>query len=288
MKRGKARYHIGEVAATSGLSVKTLHYYDRKGLLVPQERDPGNKYRCYTEKQLLTALMLREMKNRGFTLMEMRNLLASTSIDTLDSILEEKSRAIKDEINNLQSQLAAIDSSRTCVLNSLALVGDHSDDAGQEFQIRQMPPGKFIFTRAKSRIFANELFWDRCVEIYRLRDLGGHNVCGPLTAVFHEHYTRQFFFEDGDLELMLPVTYDGPDLPYVKSRDEITVASGTFMGMYSDMLGIYIKLAKWIEQSGYAISGSPIEEYLVEFSQGISMEEYVTRISFPVTKAKSE
>lgn len=287
MKRGKIRYQIGEVAASSGLSIKTLHYYDRKGLLVPQERDPGNQYRCYTEKQLLEALMICELKNRGFTLSEMRNILKSTTIDDLDRILEAKSQTLKNEISNMQNQLAAIDSSRTCVLKSLTLTGAQSLDLGSEFQIRQMPAGKYIFTRAKSRIFADELFWDRCVEIYRLRDLGAHNVCGPLTAVFHEHYTRQFFFEDGDLELMLPVVYNGPELPHIKTLNEITVASGMFVGMYSEMLSLYIKLVKWIEESGYTISGHPIEEYLVEFSQGVSKDKYVTRISFPVEPTQS-
>ena len=285
MQRGKTRYHIGEVSATSGLSIKTLHYYDRKGLLVPKERDPGNKYRCYSEKQLLAALMIREMKHRGFTLTEMRDILVSTTIDALDRILEEKGQTLKTEIIRLQNQLAAIDSSRTCVMRSLALVGELTDEISEEFQIRLMPAGQYIFTRGKSRIFADELFWDRWVEIYRLRDAGGHNVCGPLTAIFHEHYTRQFFFEDGDLELMLPVTYEGPELPYIKQVQPMTVASGTFVGMYGEMLSLYVKLVKWIENSGYTVSGFPIEEYLVEFSHGVDKDKYVTRISFPVAKA---
>ena len=289
MQRGKNHYQIGELAKVSGLSIKTLRYYDRKELLIPEERDPDNKYRCYSEKQLLEALMINELKNRGFTLMEMRKILSSKTFDSLNMILENKTKSILEEIERLENQLSAIDSSRTCLLRSMAITDEQNSEPNiEEFQIRKFPSMKYLFTRAKSRILADELFWDRCVEIYRLRDQGGYSVCGPLTAVFHEHYTKQFFFDEGDLELMIPVEYKGEEVPYIKEFGGFDVASAVFVGKYSAMLDTYNRLVGWVEKSGLILSGTPIEEYLVEFSQGVAEDKYVTRINLPVTRPSVE
>jgi effector-binding domain-containing protein len=107
-------------------------------------------------------------------------------------------------------------------------------------------------------------------------------------GIFHEHYTRQFFFEDGDLEILLPVS--GAVLPgeHLKEFGGFRVASTTFIGFYNNLLPVYLDLVKWIESHDLEITGDPIEEYIAEFTHGVSREEYVTRINFPVqTKGKA-
>ena len=43
-------YHIKEAAQLSGVSVKTLHHYDKIGLLVPDKLENG--YRIYSQADL--------------------------------------------------------------------------------------------------------------------------------------------------------------------------------------------------------------------------------------------
>lgn len=43
-------YHIKEAAQLSGVSVKTLHHYDKIGLLVPLKSENG--YRTYSQEDL--------------------------------------------------------------------------------------------------------------------------------------------------------------------------------------------------------------------------------------------
>lgn len=57
-------YTVGELAKTYGLPVSTLRFYDKRGIFVPEYRDPGNGYRYYSSRQLLTLdliLFLREI-----------------------------------------------------------------------------------------------------------------------------------------------------------------------------------------------------------------------------------
>ncbi len=66
---------IGEVAERVGLSLRTVRYYEEAGLLVPAGRTPGG-FRLYNDDAVSRLLVIRKMKPLGFTLDEMRSLLA--------------------------------------------------------------------------------------------------------------------------------------------------------------------------------------------------------------------
>ncbi|BDD81600.1 MerR family transcriptional regulator [Tsukamurella pulmonis] len=71
---------IGQVAEATGLSLKTIRHYDEMGLVAPSERSPGG-FRLYTPADVERLLVIRRMKPLGFTLEQMRDLLAA--LDTL-------------------------------------------------------------------------------------------------------------------------------------------------------------------------------------------------------------
>ncbi|NEE20647.1 MerR family transcriptional regulator [Streptomyces sp. SID7499] len=73
---------IGEVAARTELSLRTIRHYEETGLVVPSARSRGG-FRLYTEADVARLMVIRRMKPLGFTLDEMRALLEAT--DRLDS-----------------------------------------------------------------------------------------------------------------------------------------------------------------------------------------------------------
>jgi DNA-binding transcriptional MerR regulator len=73
---------IGEVAARTELSLRTIRHYEETGLVVPSARSQGG-FRLYTETDVQRLMVIRRMKPLGSTLDEMRDLLETT--DRLDS-----------------------------------------------------------------------------------------------------------------------------------------------------------------------------------------------------------
>lgn len=65
-----APMHIGQVAARTELSLRTLRHYDDIGLLKPSGRTDGG-FRLYTEADVQQILLIRRMKPLGFTLEQM-------------------------------------------------------------------------------------------------------------------------------------------------------------------------------------------------------------------------
>lgn len=73
---GGERMQIGEVAARTGLSLRTIRYYEEVGLVTPTTRTPGG-FRVYTEADAARLELVKRMKSLEFTLEETRSLLAA-------------------------------------------------------------------------------------------------------------------------------------------------------------------------------------------------------------------
>jgi DNA-binding transcriptional MerR regulator len=78
---GGKQMQIGEVAARTELSLRTIRHYEETGLVVPSARSRGG-FRLYTDNDVARLMVIRRMKPLGFTLDQMRDLLDVT--DRLD------------------------------------------------------------------------------------------------------------------------------------------------------------------------------------------------------------
>ncbi len=90
------------------MTVRTLHHYDRLGLLKPNRRTPAG-YRLYEDKDLERLERIIALKYLGLSLKEIRTLLerdAGTLLATLQlqkRLLEEKSRLLQRAIQAITS-----------------------------------------------------------------------------------------------------------------------------------------------------------------------------------------
>ncbi len=80
---------VKEVADLTGVSVRTLHYYHREGILIPCEVT-ANKYRYYNPAnlaQLQNILFLREL---DFSIQEIKGILADPDYDEMDAFKKQR------------------------------------------------------------------------------------------------------------------------------------------------------------------------------------------------------
>jgi MerR family transcriptional regulator, thiopeptide resistance regulator len=67
-------WKVGELARRTGLSVRTLHYYDEIGLLSPSQRTDGN-HRLYDAADVVRLQQVKSLRALGFSLREIRECL---------------------------------------------------------------------------------------------------------------------------------------------------------------------------------------------------------------------
>ncbi len=102
-------YQVGEVARLTGVSVRTLHHYDRIGLLRPQQRSAAG-YRIYGEQDLLRLQQILTLRYLGFPLRRISELLDRPDFDLVSSlrVQERVLRARVVELDRIASVLAEL------------------------------------------------------------------------------------------------------------------------------------------------------------------------------------
>lgn len=100
-------YSITQLAALAGLSTRTLRYYDQIGLLRAQ-RNPTNDYRTYTAAQVDQLQQIRYWQAFGFTLAEIRHLLAQSPAQQ-DALLRQQREHLAAERTRLTRLLNSLD-----------------------------------------------------------------------------------------------------------------------------------------------------------------------------------
>ena len=97
---------IGEVARQASLSIDTIRYYEKAGLIPPpQRRDSG--YRVYTGEIVRRLRFIRRAKELGFTLAEIAELLALSAqgerdMQAMKSAAQAKLAVVEDKLRELQ------------------------------------------------------------------------------------------------------------------------------------------------------------------------------------------
>jgi phosphoribosylaminoimidazole-succinocarboxamide synthase len=79
------RYTIGELAGATGLTVRTLHHYDRIGLLSPTDRSPSG-YRLYGRDDVRRLYRILALRQLGLSLKEIDAALAGDWADLREAI----------------------------------------------------------------------------------------------------------------------------------------------------------------------------------------------------------
>ena len=102
-------YSTGELAAACGVSVRTVQYYDEKGLMPPAQITEGGR-RVYTEEDAAKLRKILLLKSLGLQLNAIRGVLDSeVSSQVLVDILCEQDRKLERELEERQAARAAIE-----------------------------------------------------------------------------------------------------------------------------------------------------------------------------------
>ncbi|MFF2176350.1 MerR family transcriptional regulator [Lysinibacillus sp. NPDC058147] len=118
-------FHINEFKKLSGVSVRTLRYYDKIGLLKPVSKTEGG-HRLYSNNELKKLQQIQFLKTIGFQLSEIKMMLESEEWDWSNSLMKQISYVISEK-----DRFSKIDNSLRELINGIAI-------DGEEFRIKKI------------------------------------------------------------------------------------------------------------------------------------------------------
>lgn len=100
-------YTVKKLSELSGVTVRTLHFYEELGILKPAYHG-SNGYRYYEEKELLQLQQILFFKELGFTLKQIQKVIGKSDFDQL-AALHSHRKSISREWEKLGQLMKTID-----------------------------------------------------------------------------------------------------------------------------------------------------------------------------------
>ncbi|MBR4545140.1 MAG: MerR family transcriptional regulator [Oscillibacter sp.] len=264
-------YQIGEFSKICQVSVKTLRYYDKIGVLRPSEVDRFTGYRYYDRAQLEKMLLIQKLKRYGFSLDEIQPLL-SCGHDAFYSELRRQRDKLQDRLTELEAVLREL----TLHLGGLERTDDKMNiPNGYEIKLTERP-SMAVFS-CRQRMGVDE-FGKYFGTLYERISKEGLTPGGVVGAMYHD---EEFHHESSDIELFVSVRErDCAE----KVMDACPCAMTVHRGGYSTLNEAYAALVSWIEENGYQWDGTPCDIYTRGAWHNLKPEDWETEVYFPVRK----
>ena len=100
-----SKYTTGEIAKLCGVTVRTVQYYDTRGILVPSELTEGGR-RLYTEDDVKRMRIICFLRDLGLSIDAISQLLSEEDPGSVISLLlDQQEAALKQEIGEQEKKL---------------------------------------------------------------------------------------------------------------------------------------------------------------------------------------
>lgn len=137
-----SKYTTGEVAKLCDVSVRTVQYYDQRGIVTPDELTEGGR-RLYSEDGLRRMKLVCFLRETGLPINVIAELLKeSQSSKSIDLLIEQQKRTLKSEIDERGKQLAMLTDLqrglRTLPTVSVDSIGDIAAIMKQKSKLNRM------------------------------------------------------------------------------------------------------------------------------------------------------
>jgi DNA-binding transcriptional MerR regulator len=103
---------IGDLAATAGITARTIRFYEHAGLLPDPPRTPAG-YRDYPPEAATRLAFIRDAQAAGLTLTEIRSILAIR--DTGQPPCEHVTTLIHTHLDQIQQRITELQAARTAL-----------------------------------------------------------------------------------------------------------------------------------------------------------------------------
>ncbi|RKP47917.1 MerR family transcriptional regulator [Cohnella endophytica] len=276
-------YSIGQASKICNLSIQTLRFYDKIGLVHPSETDKHSGYRYYSNLDLLHIKIVQGLKSLNFKLEEISHTLKSEKLDRIMAMMKTKHEETLQEVRRLEKVATAIEQ-RMAQVNFLQALGGEFKELDILVEMKHYPDRHVAFDRGRYAC-GMEPSVVRFTELFHKVEENGLTPNGYIMTVYHENIMI-FDRQDSDIEVCIPVDSRGTTADFTR-----TIAGGEYItALYCGVPNeesckrIYGKLLEWMKTNGYEESGPAIEQYLVDMTQMGKPEEFIVELQVPVIK----
>ena len=250
----KPYYSIGELSAICDIPQKTLRYYDEIGLFTPDRRNEETHYRLYSKGQIITVVIIKNLKQMGFSLKEIKEIVSENEAKALEKNMLKKLQSMKQEIEDSINRYTEYCYFLKKIQSGIDILEELSDSCSDEMKI------------SVEFIPEINLLYDRRI----MKD-------------YDSNILNKFLSQDSEIEFAVQVEESKP-AEHIRPFGGMLAATVIHIGNYEDISSTYIQLIKWIKKHNYKTTGPATEEFILSPLDVNDETRRVTKIIIPVEK----
>lgn len=249
-------FKIGEFSQMAQISTRMLRHYDKLGLLQPDIVDRFTGYRYYTLDQIPRLHRILALKDLGFSLQEVAELLHDNlSVAEMQGMLKMRQTEITRTLIEEQARLARVASR----LRQIEQGGNRVYDI-----IMKKPESMTVVAQRDMVPHIDDMASYRCTmfeDVYTWIGQSGVKPAGPEWVIY---YGEEFSDTQIDMEIAVPIAEEAAAelAPYTRNDMQIRtvnedrdLAVAIHQGSIHDIPQAIVSLFTWINSNGFASSG---------------------------------
>lgn len=268
---------IGVFSKLSRISIRMLRHYDEMGLLKPQTIDSFSGYRYYSEAQLPIAERITSLKNMGFSLTAIKEIMENfDDSKALSQFLSVKKAEVLEEAEDIKQRLILLETTITKL---------RKDGTAMTYSVslKELPERYVASVRQIIPSYQHEgQLWGILMQETAPLQIQDGDPCYTL-AIFHDGEHKE---SDVDVEVQKSVKGTYPNTQHVvfKTVPATLIASATYQGSYDKVGQVNEAVANWVQDNEYEFNGLSFCIYHVSPHETSNSDEWVTEVCYPVKK----
>ena len=279
-------FSIGDFAGLGRVSVRMLRHYDAIGLLRPAHVDPHSGYRYYTAAQLRLLNRVIALKDLGFTLHQVQEMIEEkVDVGELRGMLRLRRAELEARVDQDRIRLTQVDA-RLRMIESEG----HMDTG--DVILKSIPAIRVAMLSATATSYDHptsitENLSPLYPRLLELMEKQGIAITGTPIAYYlpaptepgDETISVHAAFPIGTVEPAADLGFDVIDLPPIEQA-----ATALHQGSMSEAFRTGEKIANWIDDNGYRPVGPGFaREVYLDCPPG-EFDKWVTEMQVPVRK----
>lgn len=268
---------IGDFSKLSRISIRMLRHYDEIGLLTPMNTDNFTSYRYYSESQLPVANRITALKNMGFSLATIAEIMKSyDDPESLSHFLAVKQTEVREQAIEVQQRLLLLETAIKRLREGRMMMK-------YDVTVKTLPERTVASVRKIIPSYDQEgILWGILMQETATINMQQDDPCYTL-AMFHDEGHKE---RNVDVEVQMTVkgNYKNTENVVFKTEPAVEIASATYKGSYEQVTDVNQAVANWVQDNAYEFGSMMFCIYHVSPHETQNPDEYVTEVCYSVKK----
>ncbi|MBD3920554.1 MerR family transcriptional regulator [Paenibacillus sp. PR3] len=274
-------YAIGQAAEICDVSIQTLRYYDKIGLVKPEHVDRQSGYRYYSSRNLLHVKIVKEMKLMNFSLEQIAAMLEQGAAEGMKAAYALKHAELLQQQQELERARLMVEQ-RLKQIDELEQLSADLTELDVLIELKQLPDRCVVYDRGWHGIDMEPAI-ARFVGLFRLMEMNGLQPTGSGMSIYHEELLT-LDRSRADIEVCVMIAAEIPASSLTRIVPGGRHVTATYCGAPNEQSckHAYGRMQEWMTLHGYQANGPMVEQYLIDMTQMMNPNDFIVELQIPV------